>query len=287
MTDTRFTAAVLIAQVLVQIGAFTLPALLPGYIARWSLSATEAGWLIGTFFAAYVVAVPVLVGLTDRLPARRIYLVGAGATALSHLGFAVLADGFWSGLVLRAIGGVGWAGCYMPGLKAIADRLEGTAQSRAVTWHVRPASASPAPPPSPWPVRSMRSPARLPPSCSPLPRPQPPSPSALSSCRTSRWHARRRVHRSTSGRCSGTGRRWRGSPATRCTPGRWRRCGPGGDLPRGRHRAAWRIPFAVVAGDAWVTARPFERALLCQSPKFTPHASDNLISVFCEYIDFR
>jgi len=133
--DTRFTAAVVIAQVLVQIGAFTLPALLPGYIARWSLSATEAGWLIGAFFAAYVAAVPVLVGLTDRLPARRIYLVGAGATALSHLGFAVVADGFWSGLVLRAIGGVGWAGCYMPGLKAIADRLEGTAQSRAVTWH--------------------------------------------------------------------------------------------------------------------------------------------------------
>ena len=135
MTDTRFTTAVVIAQVLVQIGAFTLPALLPGYIARWSLSATEAGWLIGAFFAAYVVAVPVLVGLTDRLPARRIYLVGAGATALSHFGFAVLADGFWSGLVLRASGGVGWAGCYMPGLKAIADRLEGTAQSRAVTWH--------------------------------------------------------------------------------------------------------------------------------------------------------
>ena len=135
MTDRRFTIAIVAAQVLVQIGAFILPALLPAYIAAWSLSATEAGWLIGAFFAAYVAAVPVLVALTDRVPARRIYLLGAGATALSHLGFALVAEGFWSGLALRAIAGIGWAGCYMPGLKAIADRLEGAAQSRAVSWH--------------------------------------------------------------------------------------------------------------------------------------------------------
>jgi MFS family permease len=120
---------------LAQIGAFTLPALLPGYIERWDLSKTEAGWLVGIFFAAYVVAVPVLLALTDRLPVRRVYLVGAGLTALSHLGFALVADGLWSGLLLRAVAGIGWAGCYMPGLKAIADPLEGNAQSRAVSLH--------------------------------------------------------------------------------------------------------------------------------------------------------
>ena len=131
----RFVPAVIVAQVLAQIGAFTLPALLPGYMQRWSLSATEAGWLIGAFFAAYVVVVPVLVSLTDRVPAVRIYLIGTGLTALSHLGFATVADGFWSAFFLRAMAGMGWAGCYMPGLKVIADRLEGNAQSRAVTWH--------------------------------------------------------------------------------------------------------------------------------------------------------
>jgi MFS family permease len=135
MTASRFAAAVVAAQVFAQIGAFTLPALLPGYIDRWSLSATEAGWLIGAFFAAYVAAVPLLVALTDRVPARRVYLLGTGLTAASHLGFAILAEGFWSGLLLRAMAGIGWAGCYMPGLKAIADRLEGAAQSRAVSWH--------------------------------------------------------------------------------------------------------------------------------------------------------
>ena len=103
----RFIWSIVAAQVLVQIRAFTLPALLPGYIARWELSKTEAGWLIGFFFAAYVVAVPVPVSLTDRIPARRVYVVGAGLTALSHFGFALLADGFWSGFILRAVAGIG------------------------------------------------------------------------------------------------------------------------------------------------------------------------------------
>ncbi len=133
--ERRFMWSIVAAQVLVQIGAFTLPALLPTYIDRWDLSKTEAGWLIGVFFAAYVATVPVLVALTDRVPTRRVYMVGAGLTAVSHLGFALLADGFWSGLFLRAIAGIGWAGAYMPGLRAIADRLEGNAQSRAVSLH--------------------------------------------------------------------------------------------------------------------------------------------------------
>src|SRR5947209_2120562 len=131
----RFIRTMVAAQAMVQIGAFTLPALLPGYIERWQLSKTEAGWLAGVFFAAYVVAVPGLVALTDRIPTRRVYAVGAALTAFSHLGFAFAADGFWSALMLRALAGVGWAGAYMPGLKAIADTLEGQAQSRAVSLH--------------------------------------------------------------------------------------------------------------------------------------------------------
>ena len=130
-----YVRAIVAAQMLAQLGAFALPALLPGYIARWSLSATAAGWLVGIFFAAYVVMVPVLVALTDRIPARRVYMLGTGLTALSHIGFALFADGFWTAFALRVLAGAGWAGTYMPGLKAMTDPLEGTAQSRAVSWH--------------------------------------------------------------------------------------------------------------------------------------------------------
>src|ERR671921_2772026 len=123
-----FVAAIVAAQMLTQIGAFTLPALLPGYIERWHLSKTEAGWLVGIFFAAYVPAVPLLLSLTDRVPARRVYLVGTGLTALSHLGFAFVADGFWSGLLMRALAGVGSAGACIGGLYALTRALEGGAR---------------------------------------------------------------------------------------------------------------------------------------------------------------
>src|SRR5437764_4235045 len=79
--------------------------------------------------------VPVLVALTDRIPVRRVYMLGTSLTALSHFGFALFADGFWTALALRILAGIGWAGTYMPGLKAIADPLDGIAQSRAVSWH--------------------------------------------------------------------------------------------------------------------------------------------------------
>jgi len=137
-----YIQAVVGAQMLAQIGAFALPALLPTYIDRWRLSATEAGWLIGIFFAAYVVAVPLLLALTDRVPVKRIYLLGTGLTAVSHLGFAVIADGFWLGLLLRALAGIGWAETYMTGLKALADHLDAVAQSRAVSWHAAGAGIS-------------------------------------------------------------------------------------------------------------------------------------------------
>ena len=135
MTGPRFVAWVVAAQVLAQLGAQALPALLPGVITAWSLSKTEAGWLVGVFFVGYVAAVPVLVSLTDRLPARNVYIFGAACAAIGQLGFAFIADGFWSGMAFRVLSGIGWAGNYMPGLKAIADTLEGDAQSRAVSWH--------------------------------------------------------------------------------------------------------------------------------------------------------
>jgi hypothetical protein len=37
------------------------------------------------------------------VPVRRIYLLGTGLTALSHFGFALFADGFWSGFLFRVL----------------------------------------------------------------------------------------------------------------------------------------------------------------------------------------
>ena len=135
MTPARLVACVCAAQVCAQIGAYTWPALLPGFIAEWRITNREAGWITGIFYAAYTLSVPFLVTLTDRVDARAVYLVGVGITVVSHLGFAALADGFWSAAAARALAGVGWAGTYMTGLKLLADRVEPALMSRAVAGH--------------------------------------------------------------------------------------------------------------------------------------------------------
>ncbi|MBX9775246.1 MAG: MFS transporter [Xanthobacteraceae bacterium] len=123
------------AQVFVQIGSSFWPALLPGMMTLWQLSNSEAGWITAIFFGAYMVAVPVLVPLTDRFDTRSIYLLGVALTVVGHLLFATVAEGFWSALFARALAGIGWAGTYMTGLKLLADRVEGKLMSRATAGH--------------------------------------------------------------------------------------------------------------------------------------------------------
>ena len=131
----RLVAVVCAAQVLVQIGAFFWPALLPGMMRLWDLSNSEAGWITASFYGAYMISVPVLVTLTDRVDPKRVYLFGVASTVAGHLLFGLLAEGFWSALALRALTGMGWAGTYMTGLKLLADRVDAKMMSRATAGH--------------------------------------------------------------------------------------------------------------------------------------------------------
>ncbi len=123
------------AEVLTMQGVFTFSALIPVFFTEWSLDGTEVGWISGIYYGGYVCAVAVLVTLTDWLDARRIYIGGVCMTIISSVGFALLAEGFWSAVVFRTLGGIGLAGTYMPGLKALTDRLEGKAQARATSFY--------------------------------------------------------------------------------------------------------------------------------------------------------
>lgn len=135
MRPATLVAFVCSAQVLAQIGAYTWPSLLPTFVDEWQLSNSQAGAITGAFYAAYVLAVPILVTLTDRIDPKRIYLLGVALTVVAHASFALFAEGFWSAAALRTLAGIGWAGTYMTGLKLLADRVDGPLMSRAVAWH--------------------------------------------------------------------------------------------------------------------------------------------------------
>lgn len=127
--------AMCVAEVLGMATFATFPALLPTFREEWGLSNTEAGWIGGVYFAGYLVSVPVLVSLTDRVDPRRIYLVAMTISAVSALGFGVAAGGVASASFWRFLQGIGLAGTYMPGLKALTDALPERSQSRAVAFY--------------------------------------------------------------------------------------------------------------------------------------------------------
>jgi MFS family permease len=117
------------------LGTSSFSALVPEFTARWGLSNTDAGWISGIYFAGYVVAVPTLVGSTDRIDPRRVYILSLIIGGIASVGFAVLAQGLWTALPLRALAGIGLAGTYMPGLKLLTDRATGARQSRYVAYY--------------------------------------------------------------------------------------------------------------------------------------------------------
>ncbi len=112
----------------------TLPAVMPGWlIPEWGLSYSDGGLMAASYAAGYMLAVPVLTTLTDRIDARWILFWGSLMSGLATLLFGWLAQGLVSAILLWGLAGIGFAGAYMPGLKALTDRLDPGESSRSVT----------------------------------------------------------------------------------------------------------------------------------------------------------
>ena len=85
----------------------------------WNLSNTEIGWVSGAYFAGYVVATPFLVGLTDRIDSKIIFIAGCLLGIIGNLAFIMFARDFLSALITWTLVGCGLAGTYMPGLQIL------------------------------------------------------------------------------------------------------------------------------------------------------------------------
>jgi Major Facilitator Superfamily len=118
-------AVICAAEILCLLGYSIVPALLPQFIEAWSLTNTQAGCLAGIVSAGYMLAVIPLVSLTDRRPARQLYLASSALSALSCFGMA-LSDSLLPALGFRALAGIAMAGMYMPGLRALTHGSRGS-----------------------------------------------------------------------------------------------------------------------------------------------------------------
>lgn len=126
--------AMCVAQVCNLLPHVVVPAIMAQHlIPLWQLSATQAGLMASAYAFGYMLSVPVLTALTDRIDARGILLGGSLVSGLATIAFGLFADGLLSASLIWGVAGAGFGGAYMPGLKALTDRLPAGDTSRAVT----------------------------------------------------------------------------------------------------------------------------------------------------------
>ena len=130
--SSAYTPLMLTAQTCALLGFACYAVVLTTLQEEWHLTNLESGLLASAFFFGYMLAVPLATALTDRVDARKVYLVGGLCATSGLLGMGLLAFNFWTALFFMAINGAGLAGTYMPGLKILSDRI----QSGEITRHI-------------------------------------------------------------------------------------------------------------------------------------------------------
>jgi predicted MFS family arabinose efflux permease len=134
MNDRRLVLAMCIGQVGGLLPHVTVPAVMVAHlIPLWQLSNAAAGLMASSYSIGYMISVPILTTLTDRFDARRILAAGSAVSGGATIAFGLFADELWTGCLFWALAGMGFAGAYMPGLKAMTDRLSTADASRSIT----------------------------------------------------------------------------------------------------------------------------------------------------------
>jgi predicted MFS family arabinose efflux permease len=136
LTGPRLVVAMCIGQVGNLLPHVVVPAIMAQHlIPQWGLTGAQAGLMASAFAFGYMLAVPILTTLTDRIDARLVLMGGSALCGAATLAFGAFAQGLWSAIPLWALAGIGFGGAYMPGLKALTDRLPPGETSRAITFY--------------------------------------------------------------------------------------------------------------------------------------------------------
>lgn len=125
----------LLAQTCALLGFACYAVVLTTLQVEWHLSNLQSGLIASAFFFGYMLAVPLATALTDRIDARKVYLVGGISASCGLLGMGLFADDFVSGLFFMALNGAGLAGTYMPGLKILSDRIKTGELTRHIAFY--------------------------------------------------------------------------------------------------------------------------------------------------------
>ena len=130
-----YTPFMLLAQTCALLGFACYAVVLIPLQKQWELSNLQSGLIASAFFFGYMLVVPLATALTDRVDARKVYIVGGFSATLGLLGMGLFSQGFLSGLFFMALNGAGLAGTYMPGLKILSDRIKTGELTRHISFY--------------------------------------------------------------------------------------------------------------------------------------------------------
>jgi predicted MFS family arabinose efflux permease len=130
----RLVAAMALAQICNLLPHVVVPAIMAQHLMPlWGLSASQAGLMASAYALGYMLVVPVLTTLTDRYDARIVLIAGSAVSGAATVAFGLFAYNLFTASILWAIAGAGFGGAYMPGLRALTDRLPAGDASRSIT----------------------------------------------------------------------------------------------------------------------------------------------------------
>ena len=132
---TGYTPLMLMAQTCALLGFACYAVVLTTLQDEWRLSNLQSGLIASAFFFGYMLMVPLATALTDRVDAKKVYLVGGLLATFGLLGMSLFAFNFWSALIFMALNGAGLAGTYMPGLKILSDRIKTGELTRHIAFY--------------------------------------------------------------------------------------------------------------------------------------------------------
>ena len=135
LKPTGYTPLMLMAQTCALLGFACYAVVLTTLQDEWHLSNLQSGLIASAFFFGYMLMVPLATALTDRVDAKKVYLIGGLSATCGLLGMGLFAYNFWTALIFMALNGVGLAGTYMPGLKILSDRIKTGELTRHIAFY--------------------------------------------------------------------------------------------------------------------------------------------------------
>ncbi len=135
-SNSRWLFLLCCCQLFIMLVFINYSAILPILRQEWGMNNTQAGMIFSVYQLGYIASGVLLSTLTDRINTKHIFISAAFCSAAGNLLFALYANDFTSGMLFRALTGIGMGGTYMPGLKLVAERFDPVRRGRAIGIYV-------------------------------------------------------------------------------------------------------------------------------------------------------